>query len=540
MKRRCCDTLPLALRKSTDFLRHTVYMLRSHILKREKRAYGQRPQAFTRLFRAVLVFSFFASQSLAASYWLILEEKVAFENVQPQLPASLSVRYYSPALHVVSVNAIEKPLPAAIPGVRSVRPLGILSAPQPAYSQNRLDKSGSDLYGAMYNQLAMLKIPQVHGLGITGKNVRIGIVDTGFKKSLPAFQRILAEGRLIGERDFVFGDDDTDDDSSESSLAFATHGTGCWSQIGAYIEDEMIGAAYDAQFAIAKTEDIRSETRIEEDNFVAAVEWFDSLGVDVVSSSLAYLDFDGAENDYHFEDLDGNSTMVAQICNWADSRGMIIVTAIGNEGPGESSLWSPADAEGVISVGSVDSEMRVSYFSSRGPTADGRIKPDIVALGQSCALAALNGGLRYGTGTSFATPQIAGGIALLRSAFPAWRREDIMAAFQKHSQEKEKSNEIGWGVPDFYAIVHDYQSQAMRHIEIEAFPNPAHYSINLRWDNVKPGVSIKLYNLLGREIAAFHSQSYESKYIVNLPVYQLSAGIYFVKIENQSVRFVKL
>ncbi len=476
---------------------------------------------------------------IAAPYWLLLENDVLFENVQAEFPKNISSRYYSPALHALSVNAPNSEILKNIPGVKSIRPLARLRYAPPVSDEPAFNKNTNEFYGAMYLQLAMLKIPQIHAQGITGRGVRIGVIDTGFKKSLPAFERILTEGRLIGERDFVFGDDDTDDDPAESSLAFATHGTGCWSQIGAYIEGEMVGAAYDAEFLLAKTEDIRSETPVEEDNFVAAIEWFHSHDADVISSSLAYLDFDGEANDYSFEDLDGKTTMVAQICNWADRQGMIIVNAIGNEGPRESTLWSPADAEGVISVGSVDNEMRVSYFSSRGPTADGRIKPDIAALGQSCALASLQGGVRYGTGTSFATPQIAGAVALLRSVFPAWTREDMLFAFRKHSYLSEKSNDLGWGLPDFEAILRDFQSQAMANIQIEAFPNPARFTINLRWDNLQPRVSLKLYNLLGQELATYQSVSYEPVHLLNLPVAHLPAGVYLISAEKSSVRFIK-
>ena len=487
----------------------------------------------------LILSSFLPVLSLAAPYWLLLEKSASSENVQKYLPDGVTIRYYSPALHAISVNSPDKKEIGEIPGVREIKSLCILYFPRPVIYEGSLHKGGNEFYGAMYQQLATMKIPELHSLGITGKGVRVGVIDTGFKKSLPAFERILAEGRLIAERDFVFADEDTDDNPDESPQLFSIHGTGCWSQIGAYVEGEMVGAAYDAEFVLAKTEDIRSETRIEEDNFVAAIEWFHSLGVNVVSSSLAYLDFDGEDDDYSFADLDGKSTMVAQICNWADQQGIIIVTAMGNEGPGESTLWSPADAEGVISVGSVDSELNPSYFSSRGPTADGRVKPDIMAPGQNCALASISGGVRYGTGTSFATPLIAGGVTLLRAAFPSWTREDMLYAFRKHSYLSEKSNELGWGLPDFEAILRDFQNQAMANIQIEAFPNPARYTINLRWDNVKPRVRLTLYNLLGQEIGDYQSISYEPIHLVNLPVAHLPAGVYLISAEKSSIRFIK-
>lgn len=474
--------------------------------------------------------------------WLELNESADWAMVQPQLETMATIRYYSPALHAVSVSSPDMVLIQQKFWLKSTRPMGYFHPPEPLEAFSLLNKSALDsaFYGAMYGQLKLVNIPLVHQRGYTGRGVKIGILDTGFKKSLAAFERILSEGRLIGEKDFIGNDSNTDQDPEDGSTVYNTHGTACWSEIGAYIEGTMVGGAYNAQFAIARTEIYDTETRIEEDYYVSGIEWFNSLGVDVVSSSLSYYDFDGDSEDYLPSALDGQSTMVARICNWAAGKGMIIVTAMGNEGPGESTLWSPADAPGVISVGSIAADGLLSTFSAQGPTADGRIKPEVVAQGEACALSSISGNVYYSRGTSFAAPVIASGAALIKEAYPNWTVYDVQAAFAAYSTQTSQNNQTGWGVPDFFAIITHFHANMDSAFVLKAYPNPASLTITFEWTNLKPITILTIYNILGQKMGSYSSISLDPTHSLPVKVYPFPAGVYFARVGEHTVKFTKL
>ena len=322
-----------------------------------------------------------------------------------------------------------------------------------------------------------------------------------------------------------------------------SHGTATWSIIGAFVEGEQVGGAYNAEFVIAKTEDIRSEKRIEEDNFVAAIEWFDSLDVDIVSSSLAYRDFDGNTSDYFYKDMDGKTTAVAKICNWASEQGMIIVTAMGNEATAypniNQSIWSPADAFGAIAVGATNFLGEVAGFSSRGPTADGRIKPDIAAPGINVFRADLDGEVSSGSGTSFSTPLIASGIALLKQIHPEWVLGDILTAFSINSYLPNANNDIGYGVPNFNEIAINSIESDTTKLTLKIWPNPTESNIFLKWTNTNLNETINIYNLLGQKIFTTTDVSFNKNHEIYIRLENLPIGIYFIQTKNISGKFVK-
>lgn len=287
-------------------------------------------------------------------------------------------------------------------------------------------------YGGSLQPLTGINVPAAHDSGWSGASIVLAMLDSGYDRNHNATSLLTT----IGERDFIFHDGNTADEPGEDVSGQWQHGTGCWSVAGGYWQNNVVGAAFNSRFVLAKTEDIRSETPIEEDNWVAAAEWADSLGAHVISSSLAYLDFDGTANDYSYSDLDGYTTVVAQGAIMAARRGIVVATAMGNTGPALGSIWSPADAESILAVGSVNSGNTVSGFSGRGPTADGRIKPDVVAQGESVTWAiAGTTSVSLANGTSLATPLVAGGAALVREAHPEWTvaqvREALMSTADK-------------------------------------------------------------------------------------------------------------
>ncbi len=352
--------------------------------------------------------------------------------VRAILPLRLSRR-----IQPVSVGPPVGPAPGsergAIDGAREGAPAPLQSA--------ALTKPTN--YGPSITQLQGINVPAVHDSGYSGAGVILAMFDTGFNKSHSATIQL----KRLAEWDFVFEDPQTANEAADGAGQW-DHGTGTWGTAGGYWNANLIGPAYNATFALAKTEYVPSETPAEEDNWVAAAEWADSLGVDVISSSLAYLDFDGTADDYTWFDLDGHTTTVVQGAILAHRRGILVANAMGNEGPLGRSIWSPADADSILSCGAVSSTNSIATFSGRGNTADGRIKPDVVAQGVSTywAVASNNNAIAPASGTSLSTPLVAGAAALVREAHPEWTVAEVIQAMKSTADRAFTPDSVyGWG-----------------------------------------------------------------------------------------------
>jgi subtilisin family serine protease len=296
-------------------------------------------------------------------------------------------------------------------------------------------------YGSSFDQLAQIGVPPLHDRGLTGRGVVVAIFDGGF----PNLQHeVFAVSTILGERDFVDGADSV-------RATTDAHGLSTFSVLGGYREGELIGPAYGASFLLARTEDARSETPVEEDNWIAAVEWAHAMGADVISSSLGYLAFDRPYTSYTARDMNGETAMTTRAATMAAERGIVVVNSAGNGGehPTENTLGAPADGRFVLSVGAVDAGGVRAPFSSVGPTADGRIKPDVVALGVRAKVATRGGPRAYGlaSGTSFSCPLTAGVVALVLEAHPQYSVRQILAALQASgSQAAAPDRLLGWGL----------------------------------------------------------------------------------------------
>lgn len=310
-------------------------------------------------------------------------------------------------------------------------------------------------YGYATRQIRLLNGDTLHQLGYTGQGIWLAVLDGGFigVEESPFFDSLRKDGRLLLARDFVDGDTE----AYESS----THGARVLSAMGANVPGVMVGTAPGATYACIKTEDTRGEYRLEECHWVAGLEYADSLGADVVNSSLGYTTFNDRQMNYGYEDLNGRASVASIAADIAFSRGMIVVTSAGNEG---SSKWKyigiPADARQALSVGAIDFSGNRASFSSLGPTADGRVKPDVAAPGAWVTVAdpyAFQATI--GSGTSFAAPILAGLVACLWEAFPHKSNEAILEAIKRSASRAGFPDvELGYGIPDFgkaYRILMD-------------------------------------------------------------------------------------
>ncbi len=319
-----------------------------------------------------------------------------------------------------------------------------------------------NLAGALsQQQLSTIAIPELHAMGITGKGVCIGFADAGFRWRT---HNAINSARVLAEYDFIFGDSTTSNESSDISGQDA-HGTEVFSTVaGLDLKNGFTGAAPQAEFLLAKTEDTRFERVIEQDNFAAALEWMESQGADIISASLGYFTFDTTtvrEESYSYSELDGKTTIAARAVNNAAARGVLSLNAAGNDGPRERSIGSPGDADSSFTVAAVraDSVLLPAKFTSRGPRGDGKLKPDIAAQGQNIVCASTSSPTSYQTanGTSLATPLMSGGAALLLSAFPElppWTIRSLLTSTA--SQATKPDSALGYGTANVLAAMLKY------------------------------------------------------------------------------------
>jgi serine protease AprX len=300
-------------------------------------------------------------------------------------------------------------------------------------------------YGASLGQLAQLGVPAVHDLGFHGEGVVVAVLDAGFSD---LSHEVFSSLHIMAARDFVNGDEDVADgrDRGEGS-----HGTMTLSVLGGLQEGRLVGPAYAADFILAKTENTDSETPVEEDNWAAAAEWAESLGADVISSSLGYLRYDSPFPSYGFADMDGQSAISTRAAEMAAERGVVVVNSAGNSGfhATHNTLGAPADGAHVLAIAAVDATGARASFSSVGPSADGRIKPDLAAQGQSVTVAFPGTVSGYGTanGTSFSCPLVAGVVALLLQVNPGATPEDIAGVLRSTAGQAGRPDTLlGWGI----------------------------------------------------------------------------------------------
>ena len=333
----------------------------------------------------------------------------------------------------------KEPLPPAEPAY--VFP-GSGGTPMLSY-QSDIQKNNDFDYGKAAKQVRVNNVHWLHRMGFRGEGMQMMVLDGGFENidTISCFKNLRNDHRLLGARNFVQPEVDP--------MRKHSHGTMVLSCIASYIPGLLVGTAPMVQVYVAQTEESGSEDRVEEDNWVAGLEYADSLGCQVLNSSLGYTTFDDSVNQRTYADLTGEVSRASRAATIAASKGLLICNSAGNEGTKKwKYIGAPADAKDILSVGAVNVEGKRAYFSSFGPTADGRIKPDACAVGRHTYLSTPVGIVTIADGTSFSSPMLSGMVACLWQAFPEKSNYEIMEAVRQAGSRNVVFNGYVFSAPD--------------------------------------------------------------------------------------------
>ena len=302
-------------------------------------------------------------------------------------------------------------------------------------------------YGNNFKQIQIHEGEYLHNLGFTGRNVTIAFLDAGYQgyKTNPVFDSVRLQNRILGEYDFVKNEQSVNEDH--------VHGMYCLSTVASNRPGSMVGTAPHASFWLFRTEDAATEFPIEEQHWAAAAEFADSAGVDMISSSLGYAEFNDPSFNHSYAQRDGNTTIITIAADLAARKGMIVMNSVGNSGGLATDfkyVSCPADGDSVVAVGAIDVNGNIAAFSSYGPNGAGKLKPNIVSVGQGTIIANTAGNASSGNGTSFSNPNVAGLIACLWQAFPEFTNMQIIDEVQKSAHKFATPDaRYGYGIPNF-------------------------------------------------------------------------------------------
>jgi len=395
-------------------------------------------------------------------------------------------------------------------------------------------------------QNSLLGIDKMHQRGLRGEGITIAVFDAGFRgvNEFDAFQHLHENNQIKSTYDFVTNDFDT--------YKHSGHGTNVLSCIAAFSPDSMIGTAYESDIILCITEDVPTEYRIEEYNWLLAAEYADSAGVDIINSSLGYsFDYSDPAMDYATSDMNGNDAVITRAADIAASKGILVVTSAGNEGDVSWKIVAaPADGDSVLSVGSIKDDSTQSGFSSNGPTSDGRIKPEVVALGSRATVIHASGRISTNSGTSFAAPQVAGLAAGLWQAIPDLTNMELIQTIKSSGTlANEPNNSLGSGIPNFIIAsggsvlsVNDVLNS-----EISVFPNPVEDDkVFVRLDgleNLNTPLNIELFNIKGQPLESRNINNIYHGQVVDLDIPMNQPGTYLIRITsklfNKTVKILK-
>ena len=387
-------------------------------------------------------------------------------------------------------------------------------------------------YGNASNQIEMFNGDELHLADYTGEGMTVAVLDAGFPNvnNMSAFQRLRDAGNLLNGYDFVNRTSDV------YAYSGNTHGTNVLSTMAGYIQDQYVGTAPDAKFYLFRTENASSENPIEESLWVEAAERADSLGVDVINTSLGYTTYDNPNYSYTPVDMNGNTAFITRGANIAFEKGMLLVNSAGNSG---NTSWTivgaPADASGVLSIGAVTADGTYASFSSKGDSSQPNQKPDVVAQGQASYVISTSDGIYTSNGTSFSAPIMAGGIVCLWQALPTLSNEQIMQLVrQSASQYNNPDNFLGYGIPDLQLALNNGLSivefENVVELDLNIYPNPVSNEIEVTIPE-EDVVSITIFDILGKLVKQVELTNSNP----NMNVSSLSQGIYIAKLQSGNI-----
>ncbi len=389
-------------------------------------------------------------------------------------------------------------------------------------------------YGSSFGQIDIHHGIFLHEHGFRGQGILIAVIDAGFNnaRNMSGFDSLWLENRVILTRDFVQPGGDV--------FIQASHGANVLSIIASISPGYLIGTAPKASFLLLRSENASSEYPVEEFNWAVAAELSDSIGADIISTSLGYTTFDDPSLNHTYADMNGHTAISSIAATIASSKGMIVVASAGNEG---TSSWkyisAPADADSIITVGAIDVNGNIAAFSSRGPTYDKRIKPDVVAVGYKTMIQNPDNTFGWGNGTSFSAPVIAGLTACLWQACPGKSNMEIISAIQQYSSQYTMPDSIkGFGIPDFKSALYALNTaQQLSNGTLHLFPNPFTTQFSAEFEAIPEGiVKIDIFDVTGRKLLEMQKTVYR-----NIPstifINQLASfpkGLYVVKVFSDS------
>lgn len=411
-----------------------------------------------------------------------------------------------------------------------------------ANSTQTKSAANSGVYGAASVQIEMIGGTKLHEMGFTGKGMTIAVLDAGFYNvdQINHFDSLRQSGRLLGTKDFVQGGTQVFEDNS--------HGMSVLSTMAANTPGEIVGTAPQANYWLLRTEEAATEFIIEEYNWVAGAEFADSVGAWIINSSLGYTRFDDTLTSHTYNQLDGNTTPITIGADLAASKGILVINSAGNSG---GDAWrfigAPADGDSVLTIGAVNSERAYASFSSRGPSVDGRIKPNVCAMGQQSVLVVSSGEVARSNGTSFSSPILAGMAACLWQAHPTASAMEIFKAIEQSADQYENPDDMkGFGIPDFleaHSILARTQlNQSASDSIVNVFPNPFIEGLSLEYfSTTEQEITVTVHKLSGKRVYEEKIKVYP--FVNNLlqleKLKRVSSGTYTVSVNNGKNVFVK-
>lgn len=409
---------------------------------------------------------------------------------------------------------------------KSLNKIGKTAKSYTVKSGNKTKKTKIEYaYGSSFNQIQMLNGQVLHQKNYTGSGKIIAVMDAGYpgvNTTLP-FERLRNNSQILGGYNFVL--------RNPNFYTGSSHGTSVLSSMGGYKENSLVGTAPNASYYLFITEDDTAENPVEESLWVEAAEKADSLGVDIINTSLGYFDFDKAAYNHTYSEMNGTTAFMSRGAEIAFSRGMILVTSAGNSG-GTSNphIAVPADAVSVIAVGAVNSSEVITSFSSIGPSFDGRIKPDVMAQGQAAVVSDAAGNIVTANGTSFSSPIMAGMVACLWQAFPQKTNQEIKEIVLKSSDKfLVPNNQYGYGIPDFaLALNNQMSTDSFTKDDFIIYPNPVSDFVTVLLPEKFITGIFYLYTVSGQKILEQKVTPQSS----NVSLKWLDKGIYIYKMES--------